>query len=400
MRPRTDDIVTKDQVQGYAQSWLSAALKWEYEGTKCTPSTLYRVLRIAAARVVSVFAACRDLADAPSDQTIRNALDANLTDIGELERRLNRALVVELPKATCRRARPLAIDLTRIPDHGQPDRDPREIDRGQPKSGTTHFHASATAAVLHNGHRYTLALTRVELGESMVEVVRRLLAIVRKRGVKIKCLLLDKGFYRVAILTYLKRARLAFVIPAVPRGRKRKRGTPATGLRALLRQPHGDYKHTLVGTANGRKATTTVAICVASKTYTHAKSGRRRRKPLLDVVHGLRMEPRLVRETYRKRFGIETTYRQRNEARIQTTTRDPQQRLLFVGIALVLRNVWVWLHYQLATSKHSTEPKVHLSLLRFGEFLLWITQTIQRLLKADQHQGLDHETYERVTAYD
>lgn len=399
MRPRTDYIVTKDQVQGYAQSWLSAALKWDYEGTKCTTSTLYRVLLIAAARVVSVFAACRDLAAAPSDQTIRNALDANLTDIGELERRLNLALVVELPKATRSRARPLAIDLTLIPYHGQPDRDPKEIYRGQPKSGTTHFHAYATATVLHRGHRYTLALTRVKLGESMVEVVRRLLTNVRRRGVKIKYLLLDKGFYGVAVITHLKRARLAFVIPAVPRGRKPKHSTRATGLRALLRQPHGYYEHTLTSVREGRTSRTTVTICVASKTYTHAKSGRRRRKPLLYAVHGLRMEPRLVRETYRQRFGIETTYRQMNEARIKTTTRDPQQRLLFVGIALVLRNVWVWLHYQLATSKNSTEPRVHLSLLRFGEFLLWITQTIQRLLKADQHQGLDHKTYERVTAY-
>jgi hypothetical protein len=248
------------------------------------------------------------------------------------------------------------------------------------------------------GHRYTLALTRVELGESMVEVVRRRLAIVRQRGVKIKYLLLDKGVYGVAVITHLKRARLAFVIPAVPHGRKPKHSTRATGLRALLRQPHGYYEHTLTSVRDGRTSQTTVTICVASKTYTHANSGRRRRKPLLYAIHGLRMEPRLVRETYRQRFGIETTYRQMNEARIKTNTHNPQQRLLFVGIALVLRNAWVWLHYQLATSKNSTEPKVHLSLLRFGEFLLWITQTIQRLLNADQHQGLDHETYERVTA--
>jgi hypothetical protein len=38
--------------------------------------------------------------------------------------------------------------------------------------------------------------------------------------VKIKYLLLDKGFYGVAVITHLKRARLAFVIPAVPHGRK------------------------------------------------------------------------------------------------------------------------------------------------------------------------------------
>jgi hypothetical protein len=36
-----------------------------------------------------------------------------------------------------------------------------------------------------------------------------------------------------------------------------------------------------------------------------------------------------------------------NEARIRTRTRDPSQRLLFVGIALVLRNVWVWSHFTL-----------------------------------------------------
>ena len=54
-----------------------------------------------------------------------------------------------------------------------------------------------------------------------------------------------------------------------------------------------------------------------------------------------------VRETYRKRFAIETSYRQMHQGRIRTTTRNPVVRLLYVGVALVLRNVWVWLHYTL-----------------------------------------------------
>ena len=120
MRSRRDYIVTKDEVYSYANDWLSAALQLEYEGTKCTTSTLFQVLLIAAARVVSIFAACRDLADAPSDQTIRNALAASLPEIDELERRLNRALVAKLPKALRRKARMIAIDLTLIPYHGQP----------------------------------------------------------------------------------------------------------------------------------------------------------------------------------------------------------------------------------------------------------------------------------------
>lgn len=397
MRSRQDYIVTKDEVHGYANQWL-LALRLEYEGTKCTASTLLQVLLIAAARVVSIFAACRDLADAPSDQTIRNALAASLPEMTELERRLNRALLTELPKALRRRARMIAIDLTLIPYHGQPLRHEKEIYRSSPKSGTTHFHAYATAVVVHKGHRYTLALVHVEHGEAMKNVLQRLLLILRRRDVPIKFLLLDKGFFSVETLSYLKRARQSFIIPAFARGRRPQGRKKVTGLRALRNKNHGYYPHTLRSDAGGKRRSTRVTICVASKYFTHKKSGKRRRKKLLYAVWKVRLTPRDIRETYRKRFGIETSYRQMNEARIRTCTRDPRLRLLFVGIALVLRNVWVWLHFKLAKEKWSEEPRLFLELLRFNEMLLWITQVVQRLLRADQKQGIELETYERFTA--
>jgi hypothetical protein len=398
MRSRPDYIVTKEEVYGYANQWLDWSLRLEYEGTKCTAITVYQVLLIAAARVVSIFAACRDLADAPTDQTIRNALLASLPEITELERRLNLALVTELPKALRRKRRMIAIDLTLIPYHGQPARDQKEIYRGEPKSGTTHFHAYATAVVLHKGHRYTLALTHVESGEAMKDVVQRLLRIVRRRGVKIKLLLLDKGFFSVGVISYLKRARYGFIIPAMARGRKPKPPKTETGLRALLKKNNGYYRHTLAGMVKGEPRRTEVTICVACKHYQHQKTGKRRRKRLLYVVSQVRRTPREIRELYRKRFGIETSFRQMNQARIRTCTRDPGQRLLFVGIALVLRNVWVWLHFKLAKGKWKDDPQLFLELLRFEEMLLWITQIIQRLLRADQVPGIKRETYERLAA--
>jgi putative transposase len=396
MRSRRDYIVTKDEVHAWAEGWVQTALRLKYEGTKCTASTLLQILLMAAARVVSIYAACRDLGDAPSDQTIRNALVAALPVEPELERRLNRALVTELPKALRRKARMVAIDLTLIPYHGQPAYDEKEIYRSAPKSGTTHFHAYATAVVVHKAHRYTLALTAVQYGESMKEVVQRLLSIVRRRGVKIKFLLLDKEFFNVAVISYLRRAGHGFIIPAVPRGRKPKPPRKVTGLRALLKKKHGYYRHTLRSNVDGKQRTTCVTICVASKRYLHKKSGKRRRKKLLYAVWKVRLTPREIRETYRKRFGIETSYRQMNEARIRTCTRDPAQRLLFVGIALVLRNVWVWLHFKLAKGKWDDQPRVFLELLRFKEMLLWIAQIIGRLLHADHHQGIHLQTYQRV----
>jgi hypothetical protein len=397
MRSPADYIVTKAEVHGYANHWLEKSLRLEYEGTKCTASILLQVLLIAAARTVSIFAACRDLADAPTDQTIRNALAAALPEMEELERRLNLSLATKLPKALFRKSRRIAIDLTLIPYHGQPLADEREVYRSAPKLGTTHFHAYATAAVVHQGHRYTLALLHVERGTTMKEVVQRLLAIIRRRGVKIRFLLLDKGFFSVEVIAYLKRAGHGFIIPAMVRGRKPQGRKKATGLRAIRRKKNGYYRHTLRGKVNGKDRSVQATICVASKHYTHKKTGRRRTKKLMYALWKVRLTPKGIRETYRTRFGIETSYRQMNEARIKTCTRNPALRLLFVGVALVLRNVWVWLHFQLAKGKSSDEPRLYLALLRFREMLLWIGQVVGRKLGADRKQGIDRETYQRIT---
>lgn len=401
MRPQAEYIITKSDVQTYAEDWLGSALRLEYQGYKCSSSVLLKVLLIAAARVVSLFAACRSLADAPTDQTIRNALAATLPEMVELERRLNRALVGRVPKALRRKSRMLAIDLTLIPYHGKPALDAKEIFRSEPKSGTTHFHAYATAVVLHKGYRYTLALTHVEYGESMKAVVQRLLAIVRRRSVKVRFLLLDKGFFSVEVIQYLHRACYGFIIPAAVRGRKPKDAkTPPRGLRALLKKKNGFYRHTLTSaqTKEKKKTSTKVTICVSSKNYIKEKTGKRCRKKLLYALSKVRRTPREIRELYRKRFGIETSYRQMNEARIKTCTRDPRLRLLFVGIALVLRNVWVWIHFRFAKGKYSAEPQLFLELLRFNEMLYWIVQVIEHALGADKHLGLDHQTYERLMA--
>lgn len=397
MRSRQKYIITKDEVHGYANHWLEKSLKLEYAGTKCTASTLLRILLIAAARTVSIFAACRDLADAPTDPTIRNALEASLPDISELERRLNLSLGTRLPKALFRKSRRIAIDLTLIPYHGQPYHDKKEIYRSVPKSGTTHFHAYATAAVIHKGHRYTLALLHVEYSQKMKEVVQRLLKIIRKRGVKVRYLLLDKGFFSVEVMTYLKRAKLGFIIPAIVRGRKPKGRKKATGLRAIRKKKNGYYRHTLQGKIGGKSRTTRMTICVTSKSYTHKKTGKRRTKKLMYAISKVRLTPREIREMYRTRFGIETSYRQMHEARIKTCTRDPKLRLLFIGIALVLRNIWVWLHFKLAKGKWNEEPQLFLGLLRFRQMLLWIDQVIGKLFHADEKQGIEYDEYQRLT---
>ena len=57
---------------------------------------------------------------------------------------------------------------------------------------------------------------------------------------------------------------------------------------------------------------------------------------------------RFYRELNQRRFGIETSYRQLNQGKARTTTTDVRQRLLWLGVALLLRQVWVWLQQQQA----------------------------------------------------
>ena len=167
---------------------------------KVTPSTLWAVVLTAAAGVTSIHATCGWLKELPSEETVRKALYACLPDFAELQRQLNRALAGRLPRALRRRPQRLAIDLTLIPYHGKPFRDPKEVYRGLAKDGTSHFHAYATAYVVLKGQRFTVALTAVTKGEPLKQVIQRLLQQARSVGVRPRLLLLDRGFYSVEVI--------------------------------------------------------------------------------------------------------------------------------------------------------------------------------------------------------
>jgi len=52
-----------------------------------------------------------------------------------------------------------------------------------------------------------------------------------------------------------------------------------------------------------------------------------------------------IAEKYRHRFGIESSYRLMNQARARTSSSDTAFRLLLVGIAFMLVNLWIYLNW-------------------------------------------------------
>ena len=110
---------------------------------------------------------------------------------------------------------------------------------------------------------------------------------------------------------------------------------------------------------------------MAYRTYRRRGEKKRRNQKLLFAAWRVNDSPTDTRERYRTRFGIETSYRQRRQARIYTCTPDPHLRLVFVAISLMLRNLWVWIHerYLKDVGEGLT---LRLEGLRFKRLLEWI----------------------------
>jgi hypothetical protein len=362
--------ITRASVQRHAAELLRGCLNLKDYSAACTALTLLHVLFTACSRMCSLSAACWSLATAPSRETIRRATLKALKAKDDLLRRLNRALAVEVPRALLRRPQQVAIDLVLIPYHGLPLDTELEIYRGQAKSGTSHFHAYATCYVNYRGQRFTLALTTVQRGEKLQEVLKRLLRRLAALGVQTRLVLLDRGFWSVAVIRYLRRAKTPFLMPAALRGRKPDHADGPSGTRVFATRKRSGWDRYTVKAADGSVAR--VSIGVHCRNYC-GQWGRRGRQALVYAFWGFAASStEWLRETYRRRFAIETSYRQMHQGRARTCTRDPAVRLLLVGVALVLRNVWVWLHYAVLSTPRRGNCRYNLERLPLRTMLQWL----------------------------
>ena len=375
--------ITAAHVQQLARNRLQTHLRLADHGRKCTAPTLWAVLLWAAARVTSLAAACAALRRAPSDQAVRNALLATLPDYQQLQRRLNQALADGLPKNLRRQRQIVAFDVTLIPYYGQPEADAAELVHGACKASTRVFHAYATAYVVCRGCRWTLALRPVYQGDTLEDVLRDLLRQVRRLGVRVRLLLLDRGFYNVGVIRYLQAARCPFLMPVQRRGRKPSDARGPSGTWAFAAWKRGGWSSYQLWERRGRRRRATVRIAVSCPGPMTRRGRPRRggRQPTwVYAFWGFQPSSLTwVRQTYRRRFGIESSYRQLNQARIRTSSRSPLLRLLFVGLALVLRNVWVWLHWEVLAQRRRGRRLVDLDQLPLRAMLHWLQQVVEEL---------------------
>lgn len=366
---KNNRILKSQQVLNALIAIVRPYLPLDLRNTRITEEDIIAVLGYASVHRVSMDAACHELKEAPSANRLREVLAQALPDRKVLQRALNTILRAQTPRFVKKgkRAYYIAIDLTLIPYHGECYEDEQEIVRSQPKSGTTHFHGYATVSIVHDNQRYVVALRFVEKDESMQEIVAWLLNRLKSIGISIKCAYFDKGFCSVPVLKTLERRKIKFIMPIPVRGK-------SGGARKLF---EASASHKTTYTFHSPKHGELRVAAVVVKKYSKGRFKRKGARWFAYAVAGLpkSVAPHQVFEMYRQRFGIETSYRQMNQVRARTTSRNPVIRLLLVGLAFILFNLYISnrQHFSICL-KNPTKP--------FSKFWLTLRRLVRMLAHA------------------
>ena len=359
---------------------------------------LLRVLVFAAASRLSVHQACEQLERAPSGPTVLGNLARQFSDLDALEGHVNDLLATLIPKGLGKRGRRVAVDVVALPYHGTVDEAHQDaVCRSKAKGGTPHFVTYATAYAVVRGRRSTLAMCRVRAKQRMDHVLRTLLARLVTLGMRMKLLLLDRGFYSVRVIQDLIACEWPFIMPAVKRGKKPTTAGGPTGTYALAAEKQSHWStYTLKSPKEGHVACDLAVVCH----NTRGQRGRHQREALLYATWGVTHRPlSWMRATYRSRFGIESSYRQSHQARMRTSSRKPALRLLCMGVALVLRNVWVWLHAEVMAQPQRGARQLRPQSIRFARLLMWLLMEVARHYRLLREIRVYHDLYERAQAF-
>lgn len=165
----------------------------------------------------------------------------------------------------------------------------------------------------------------VTLLDPKAEVVRELIEEAQKRGVGIELLLLDRAFFTVECINLLKELRIQFIMPCVCNERV-QRAVDSLGREGSL--PFAIHDN------SKNEASFTMVLCWSQ-----------RKMKLIPFATNVEERDRrrlvsMIPKEYRRRWGIETSFRKVKEVYGRTLSPSPAIRLVYFMTAMILYNLW------------------------------------------------------------
>jgi hypothetical protein len=329
---RTGIEISDKEISQFVVTLIMPLFAFAFNG-EFSLKDMVRVIVHACSQMISIEQAAKRFKNAPKAPAIRFHLRRKL-EIARIEKAANKILQGLAKPILCGKCLEFAMDITFIPYHGKPKKDDAEVVRSKAKDGTTHFHAYATLYAIVLGKRFTLALKYIKKGTSNLEIVSYFMDVIRSLNITIKKLYLDKGFCEVEVINHLKQRNTSAIIALPLKGKTIKanlKGRKSKIISYTMKSPK-------------TKATATFNLALVCK-YSKKKYNRKGARYFAYALIGTIPKPRKVFSEYRKRFGIETSYRIMNRARARTSSRSPEIRLLYVAISLIIQNAWVYFNW-------------------------------------------------------
>ena len=266
---------------------------------------------------------------APTGHTVRDKLRGKTVEEVEQEAGEEIRKMVGSPAPVFNGPVTVAVDIHKNPYYGERG-DPYVVG-GRRKASTTKFHAYATAYIVRDGVRFTLAATMMRPGEKPHHLLERLLDRVEEM-VEVKRVLADAGFYSVPCIRLLKARGLRYTIHGEARGRR---------IQGMLEQVEGRLPEQGDALYLGE-------YVLDSSRYGKAKVKLLAARAMEDKplhVYAVPIEEARkaynVYGEYEHRFGIDTSYRMIREVWAWTRSKSASLRAFLFFLAVLIYNLWV-----------------------------------------------------------
>jgi len=330
-------ILSGTSVLQVARTRIGEFLPLQAEGYACTTEALLDVLVAVSVGKETIEQVAADLNLKVGAETIRGYFNEQLAveKLSEINEAVNLTLQKSFDGGLKKQPLEVAIDFHDQPYYGKSGQSEGLWVGAEAKQGTTKVYRVATCYVIKNGHRLTLSIKFVLPEETIKEVLEYLLKQLKRLELEVGCLYLDRGFGSIEVAKYLQRVKQRAIVASPIRGK-------TGGLKALCAGKKSyRTRHVFKSLKHGAQE---VDMAMFKGFTTTTKKGVKKRKAkwlaymLIEAEENL--SAKTVKKRYRKRFGIESSYRCAKKVRGWTTAANPVYRFLLIGLSFCLTNLW------------------------------------------------------------
>ena len=359
-----------------ARSRVGEFLPLQADGYACTTEQLVDVLLAVSCQKETIEQVCADLKIEVGAESIRGYFNEQLKveNLDNLQEAVNLALQKSFNFEFKGEKLELAIDYHDQSYYGKGEPEEELWVGAEAKNETTKVYRVATIYLIRNGQRLTLGIKFVKPLETAQEIVEYLLKQLQRIEIRVGCLYLDRGFASIEVARYLKEIKQKSIIASPIRGKTGGLKAKCVGKKSY--RP----KHIFKSAKQGQEE---LEVAMFKGFTTTTKKGKKVRKAKWLAYILIECEANLsakkVKEKYRKRFGIEASYRCAKKVRGWTTSKNPAYRFILMGMSFVLTNIWQELQEKWTRIKQVGRKTWNWEKFRLKRFVNFVRKAIENV---------------------